>query len=139
MGIDNYLRMRAARRPRALGGRARLLSTCQTGMSAAKPKIQVLVADDHPTEREGIRTYLAMNPRVKVVGTARDGQEALRKALELGPDLVLLDICMPAKDGLATTEALRLRAPHIKVLIFSLHENQECILRVLQAGAHGYV
>ena len=108
-------------------------------MSAAKRTINVLVADDHPAVREGIRAYLAMNERVKVVGTACDGQEALRKALELGPDLVLLDISMPVQNGLATTEALRRQASHIKVLVFSVYENQECILRVLQAGAHGYL
>ena len=139
MGNDNYLRMRAARRPRALDGRACLFSPCKNGISAAKPKIQVLVADDHPTVREGIRAYLATNARVKVVGTARDGQEALRKALELRPDVVLLDISMPGKNGLVTTEALRRQASHIKVLIFSVYESQDFALRVLQAGAHGYV
>ena len=108
-------------------------------MSAVKPIIQVLVADDHPAVREGVRLYLAMNPRMRVVGVASDGEETLRKARELGPDVVLLDISMPGQDGLATTQALQLLAPHIKVLIFSLHENPECVLRVLQAGAHGYV
>jgi DNA-binding NarL/FixJ family response regulator len=113
----------------------------KTGMSAVnKPRIRVLVADDHPAVREGVAVFLAAaSQRVKVVGTASDGREALRKALELRPDVVLLDICMPGQDGVATTEALRLQAPHIKVLIFSVYENQECVLRALQAGAHGYV
>jgi two-component system response regulator NreC len=101
--------------------------------------IEVLVADNHPAAREGVLAFLAMNQRLKVVGMASNGEEALRKALELGPDVVLLDISMPGQKGLATTEALRLQAPHIKVVVFSVYENQECVLRALQAGAHGYV
>lgn len=122
LGNDNDLRVGAADRSGSLAGRARPLYPRKTGMSASRPKIQVLVADDHPSVREGVREYLALSEGVKVVGTACDGREALRKALELGPDLVLLDISMPGKDGLATTEALRLEASHIKVLIFSVYE-----------------
>jgi DNA-binding NarL/FixJ family response regulator len=73
------------------------------------------------------------------VGEAADGDEALKKALELSPDVVLMDISMPRMNGLAATEALRREAPQIKILILSVHNNREYIFRIIQAGAHGYV
>jgi len=97
------------------------------------------VADDHPVVRKGLQTCLARQPRLRIVGEAADGDEALRKARELGPDVVLMDISMPGMNGLAVTEVLRKEAPQIKVLILSVHNNKEYIFRVIQAGAHGYV
>ena len=73
------------------------------------------------------------------MGEAADGDEALRKARELSPDVVLMDISMPGMNGLAVTEVLRKEAPEIKVLILSVHSNKDAIFRVIQAGAHGYV
>ena len=108
-------------------------------MSAKKQIIKVLVADDHPVVRKGLQTCLAKNGRLKVVGEAADGDEALRKARELSPDVVLMDISMPGMNGLAVTEVLRKEAPDMKVLILSVHSNKEYIFRVIQAGAHGYV
>ena len=108
-------------------------------VSAGKQKIRILVADDHPVVRKGLQSCLARQERIKVVGEAADGEEALQKALELSPDVVLLDISMPRKDGLAVTGALRKAAPQIKVLILSVHSNKEYLFRIIQAGAHGYV
>jgi len=76
---------------------------------------------------------------LKIVGEAADGDEALRKAHELEPDVVLMDVNMPRMDGLAVTEVLRKEAPAVKVLVLSMHTNQEFIFRIIQAGAHGYV
>ena len=77
--------------------------------------------------------------RLKIVGEACDGDEALRKARELKPDVVLMDISMPGMNGLTVTEVLRKEAPEVKVLILSVHSNRDYIFRVIQAGAHGYV
>ena len=108
-------------------------------MSAKKQIIKVLVADDHPVVRKGLQTCLAKQGTLRIVGEAADGDEALRKARELSPDVVLMDISMPGMNGLAVTEILRKEAPDMKVLILSVHRNKEYIFRVIQAGAHGYV
>ena len=108
-------------------------------MSSKKQIIKVLVADDHPVVRKGLQTCLARQKNFKLVGEAVDGDEALRKARELSPDVVLMDISMPGMNGLAVTEVLRREAPDMKVLILSVHSNKEYIFRVIQAGAHGYV
>jgi two-component system, NarL family, nitrate/nitrite response regulator NarL len=111
----------------------------EASVSAIKHKIRILVADDHPIVRTGLRFCLARQDSLKVVGEASDGDEALEKALALTPDVVLLDISMPRRDGLAVTAALRKEAPQIKVLILSMHGNKEYLFRTIQAGAHGYV
>jgi two-component system nitrate/nitrite response regulator NarL len=98
-----------------------------------------LVADDHPVVRKGLQICLAKQGNMRIVGEAADGDEALRKARELSPHVVLMDISMPGMNGLAVTEVLRKELPQIKVLILSVHNNRECIFRVIQAGAHGYV
>ena len=108
-------------------------------MSAKKQRIKVLVADDHPVVRRGLQICLAKQAKMRIVGEAADGDEALRKARELSPDVVLMDISMPGMNGLAVTEVLRKEAPDMKVLILSVHTNKDYIFRVIQAGAHGYV
>jgi two-component system nitrate/nitrite response regulator NarL len=106
---------------------------------SAKNKIKVLVVDDHPVVRKGLQSCLERQPRLKVVGEASDGEEALSKTRELGPDVVLMDISMPKMSGLAVTELMRKQSPKVKVLILSMHSNREYIFRIIQAGAHGYV
>ena len=108
-------------------------------VSAKKQIIKVLVADDHPVVRKGLQICLAKQAKMRIVGEAADGDEALRKARELSPDVVLMDISMPGMNGLAVTEVLRKEAPDMKVLILSVHTNKDYIFRVIQAGAHGYV
>ena len=108
-------------------------------MSATKHKIKVLVVDDHPVVRKGLQSCLERQPRVKVVGEASDGEEALGKTRELEPDVVLMDISMPKMNGLAVTELMRKETPKVKVLVLSMHNNREYIFRIIQAGAHGYV
>lgn len=108
-------------------------------MSAKKKIIKVLVADDHPVVRKGLQSCLSRQGHIRCVGEAADGDEALRKARELKPDVVLMDITMPGLNGLAVTEVLRKEAPEVKVLVVSVHRNKDSIFRVIQAGAHGYV
>jgi len=108
-------------------------------VSAKKDKIKILVADDHPVVRKGLQSCLARQDRLKLVGEASDGEEALRKTRELSPDVVLMDISMPRMNGLAVTEVLRKEAPHVKILVLSVHNNKEYVFRIIQAGAHGYI
>ncbi|HOC55596.1 MAG TPA: response regulator transcription factor [Verrucomicrobiota bacterium] len=108
-------------------------------MSARKEIIKVLVADDHPVVRKGLQSCLSRAGRIRLVGEAADGDDALRKARELKPDVVLMDISMPGMNGLTVTEMLRKELPDMKVLVLSVQRNKDSIFRVIQAGAHGYV
>jgi two-component system nitrate/nitrite response regulator NarL len=108
-------------------------------VSSKKQIIKVLVADDHPVVRKGLQSCLTKQGRLKLVGEAADGEEALQRTRELSPDVVLMDINMPGMNGLAVTEVLRKEAPDVKVLVLSVHSNKDYIFRVIQAGAHGYV
>jgi DNA-binding NarL/FixJ family response regulator len=104
-----------------------------------KNRIKLLVVDDHPVVRKGISLCLAQHEDFEIVGEAADGREAVRKARELQPDIVLMDINMPQMSGLAVTELLRRELPHIKVLILSVNGTAESVLRMVQSGARGYV
>jgi len=108
-------------------------------VSTTKEKIKVLVVDDHPVVRKGLQSCLSRQERLKIVGEASDGDEALRKTRDLAPDIVLMDIDLPRMNGLAVTELLRKEQPNVKVLVLSVHSNKEFIFRIIQAGAHGYI
>jgi len=104
-----------------------------------KRKIRLLLVDDHPLVREGIRSCLSPHKQLEIVGEAADGREALDKAKELNPDVVLMDINLPRLNGLEATWLLRNAAPETKVLILTVHNNKEYVLQIVQAGARGYV
>jgi DNA-binding NarL/FixJ family response regulator len=125
--------------PCSLGFRSHLESASGRLRPHANKRIRLLLADDHPVVRRGIASCLERHPHLKIVGEAADGQEALRKARELLPDILMSDIDMPHLTGLAVTEALRKELPQIKVLILSMHSTTEYMLRCVQAGARGYV
>ena len=101
--------------------------------------VRVLVADDHAVVREGIRTVLASTPDFEVIGEASDGAEALAMALELEPDVLVLDLTMPEKSGLEVTAEIRSEREDVRVLILSMHDNPEYVLEAVRAGATGYV
>jgi two-component system nitrate/nitrite response regulator NarL len=101
--------------------------------------IRLLIVDDHPVVRRGIRMSLERNPRVQIVGEASNGREALVLVRELKPDVVLMDIDMPQMNGLAVTDLLRREMPEVKVLILSTYSNSEYVMRIIQCGARGFV
>ena len=101
--------------------------------------IKVLVVDDHSVVREGIRHVLDDGVRFVVVGEASSGVEAVRAAVELQPDVVVLDISMPGGSGLHAVSALLSRMPGVRILMLSVHDDLEYILESVRAGAHGYL
>lgn len=101
--------------------------------------ITVLVADDHTIVRRGLVSLLSLADDIEVVGEASDGKVAIAQALELDPDVVLMDISMPVLNGLEATRRLKKEAPHIKVLVLSAHDNEEYVLQVIRSGANGYL
>src|SRR5688572_18999805 len=109
-------------------------------MSATKKtKIKVLIVDDHPVVRKGLWSCLSARDNLKIVGEAVDGNDAIIKAKELLPDIVLMDLHMPKMDGLEVTDALRKEVPHAKVLILSKQGTRDAVLRIIKAGARGYM
>lgn len=102
-------------------------------------RIRVILADDHPLVLEGIRACLEIVETIEIVGTARDGAEALKLGHELRPDIVVLDINMPGVDGLDAIELFKDQLPETKLLILSMHDNKEYISTALSYGARGYV
>jgi DNA-binding NarL/FixJ family response regulator len=102
-------------------------------------KLRILVADDHELVRRGIRGLLCARRGWRVVGEATDGREAVEKASKLKPDVAILDISMPDLDGLQATRQIRGAAPATEVVVLTMHESDQMVRRVLDAGALGYV
>jgi DNA-binding NarL/FixJ family response regulator len=104
-----------------------------------KAPLSILLADDHPLVRRGLRTLLHMNSGWKVCAEAGSGSEAIRKAMKFEPDLALLDISMPDLDGLKASAEIRRASPKTKVLILSMHYTKDYARAAAKAGAQGYV
>lgn len=102
-------------------------------------KIRVLIADDHAVLRDGLHALLGMYDDVEVVGQAADGIEAIEKAIELKPDVVLMDIAMPRLGGLEAALEIRQRRLPTRVLVLTQYDNKEYVFQMLKAGASGYV
>ena len=105
----------------------------------AQKKIRVLIADDHAILRDGLRKLLGEESDIEVVGEARDGHDALKLAEEVKPDVVLLDLAMPGLSGLAVAKRLKATAAAAKVLILTMHQEEEYVYETLKAGASGYI
>lgn len=104
-----------------------------------KAKIKLLLVDDHPLVREGIRSCLIQQNNLEIVGEAADGEEALREAKLRSPDIVLLDISMPGMNGLEAVRLMKKVAPKCKILILTMHDSKEYVNRMVAAGVQGYV
>ena len=104
-----------------------------------KVKIKVLLVDDHPFVREGVRSCLTRYEQFEVVAEAASGQEAIHKAQEFAPDIIVMDITMPGMNGLEATRCLREFCPQARVLILTVHEKKEFVREMIQSGARGYV
>jgi DNA-binding NarL/FixJ family response regulator len=102
-------------------------------------RLRVMLADDHQLFRSGLRTLLEKQPSVDVVGEARDGPEAVSLALELRPDIVLMDISMPKLNGIDATRRLCDERSQIRVIVLSMHSDQKFVIESLRAGAAGYL
>ena len=103
------------------------------------PSLKVLIADDHEIVRRGLRSLLEAEHDCEVVGEAADGREAVQMAADLKPDVVILDIGMPALNGLEATRQILKARPETKILILTMHEADAVIRDVLDAGASGYL
>ena len=102
-------------------------------------KIRVLLVDDHAILREGIKALLDKQDDIEVVAEASDGREAIPKAAQFCPDVVVLDISMPLMDGLESTRQMKKENPDIRILVLTMHDDEEYFFQLLRAGASGYV
>jgi len=102
-------------------------------------RMRILLADDHTLMRHGLRKIIEEQPDWEVVAETGDGREAVRLALELKPDVAILDIAMPLLNGIEATRQIARRAPPVRILILSMYSDESYIVQALRAGAHGYL
>ena len=101
--------------------------------------LRILLADDHPVFRDGLRALLAAAPDVEVVAEAATGEEAVASTLELQPDVVVMDLHMPTLNGIEATRRIVTTSPHIAVLVLTMLEDDESLFAAMRAGARGYL
>ena len=101
--------------------------------------VRLLIADDHALVRSGLRSLLRREPGFEIAGEAEDGREAVELCRGLRPDLVLMDMRMPRMDGLEATRAIKREHPETKILMVTMHDDQDYMLEAVKAGAAGYV
>ncbi len=102
-------------------------------------KIRVLLADDHTIVRQGLIALLESHEDIEVVGEAENGRQAFEKAEQISPDIVVLDITMPYLNGIEATRKIKKLNPEIKVIVLTVHDSEEYVHQILQAGASGYL
>jgi len=102
-------------------------------------KVRLLIADDHKIFRQGIIKLLEEESDLQVVGEAADGREVVKKATELKPDIILMDIAMANLNGLEATKQIKKVLPESKIIMLTMHKNEEYVLQSFQAGATGYI
>jgi DNA-binding NarL/FixJ family response regulator len=105
----------------------------------SKPKIRILLADDHAVVRQGFKMILASQPDFEIVGEAGNGNEALEMAESLNPDIVVMDVAMPELNGIEATRRLATTSPRARVLALSMHKDSVYVREILRAGARGYL
>jgi len=102
-------------------------------------KIRTLIADDHAVLRDGMRHVLELEHDIEVIGDAGDGEEAVRLATSLNPDVAIIDITMPQLDGIEATRQIKALCPNVTVLILTAYDDEQFIFSLLEAGAAGYL
>ena len=102
-------------------------------------RIKILIADDHPVVREGLSAMLSREEDFLVVGEAKDGIEAVSRARELQPDIILMDLVMPELDGVEAIRQIKAQSPDIKFIILTTYDTEEYIFRGIEAGARAYL
>jgi DNA-binding NarL/FixJ family response regulator len=101
--------------------------------------IRILLVDDHPIVRQGLKTLLEGHSGWEVIGEASDGAEAVEKAKDLNPDVMVLDVTMPRMNGLEACRLLRRQSPALEILFVTQHDSPQMMREALEAGARGYV
>ena len=101
--------------------------------------VRILLVDDHPIVRQGLKTLLEGRPGWEVIGEASDGIEAIEKAQDLTPDVMVLDVTMPRMNGLEACRVIRQKAPGLEILFVTQHDSPQMMREALDAGARGYV
>src|SRR5256885_10948731 len=101
--------------------------------------IHVLIADDHPFYREGVRTMLHTAPNIEIIGEAANGEDTIAQAERLQPDVILMDLKLPGMGGIEATRRILQTSPHIGVLVLTMFEADETVFAAMQAGARGYL
>jgi DNA-binding NarL/FixJ family response regulator len=102
-------------------------------------EIRLLIADDHPVFRQGLRAMLDSNDQFEVIGEAADGDEAIARTLELKPDVVLMDLRMPGLNGIDATRKILETRPDCRVLVLTMFEDDDSVFAAMRAGARGYL
>ena len=102
-------------------------------------KLTILIADDHPVFRKGLRAILSTMPETELVGEATNGEEAIILSEKLQPDVVLMDLQMPGGDGLSAIRQIVQTSPHIRILVVTMFEDDDSVFTAMRSGARGYV
>jgi DNA-binding NarL/FixJ family response regulator len=114
-------------------------SGARTGKQTADQALRVLIVDDHALFRRGLQMVLKQEPDIDVVGEAEDGHEAVQKAEELMPDVILMDVRMPKRSGIEATRQVKERLPHVKILMLTISDEEGDLYDAIKAGASGYL
>jgi len=107
--------------------------------AGTKAKMNVLIADDHEVVRKGVCSILESRVDWRVCGEANNGEEAIKKARQLNPDLIILDVTMPVRDGFSTASEIRELMPKVPILMLSMHDGRSMVRAAQAAGAQGFV
>jgi DNA-binding NarL/FixJ family response regulator len=102
-------------------------------------KIKILIVDDHPVVQDGLIAFLKERNNFEIIGVAFNGEEAVQKTKELQPDVILMDIGMPIMNGLEATKIISKKYPNSKVLVLTVHNEKGYIIKIMRAGARGYI